>query len=246
MTKNSLHYLSSSCPTCNRRGLLLDDTRRDVEVIYDEENLDEIEELRSLIIFVVRRTCLTPRVLEEPSQRNKIFHSRCTINGRVCNLIIDPGSCKSIIAKAVVTKLNLPIQPHPTPYKLGSIQQGNDVSISRHSLEYSIGNAYKDQLLCDIAPMDGCHLLLGHPWEFDHRVTHDGYLNRYIFRFNNRTFTLKPSLPALPAPPSSLIKLMQRAQFITKMCKSGMVVFVLTAAVSPPQDNVLSIRLEPL
>lgn len=30
-------------------------------------------------------------------------------------------------------------------------------------VDFEIGD-YKDKDLCDIMPMDSCHLLLGHPW----------------------------------------------------------------------------------
>jgi len=30
-------------------------------------------------------------------------------------------------------------------------------------------------------PLDACHILLGRPWLFDRRVTHDGHLNTYTF-----------------------------------------------------------------
>lgn len=161
----------------------------------------------------------------ESSQRNKLFQSRCTINGRVFNLIIDSGSCENVIAEAVVSKLHLTV---PFPYKLAWIQQGNEVSVSTRALvEFSIGTSYKDQLFCDIVPMDACHLLLGRSWEFDRRVTHDGFLNTYTFHFNNRTFTLKPYIPTLPAPPINPIMLLQRVSFEAEMREAGMVFFVL-------------------
>lgn len=65
---------------------------------------------------------------------------------------------------------------------------------------FSIGDAYQDRVYCAVVLMDACHLLLGRPWEFDRKVQHDGFLNTYSFKFNNRSFTLKPSLPQLPAP----------------------------------------------
>lgn len=154
-------HRQSACPKRNNLGLLLDDTGQDVEVIYDKEDIDKTEELTAYVghLLVVRRTCLAPKVLDAPSQRNTLFQYRCTINGRICNLIIDSGSCENVIAKVVVSKLNLHVQPHPTPYKLGWIQQGSNMSISTRALvDFSIGNAYKDQLLCDIALMDACHL----------------------------------------------------------------------------------------
>lgn len=63
--------------------------------------------------------------------------------------------------------------------------------------------------------MDACHLLLGRTWESDRHVMHDGFLNTYNFRFNNRNFVLKPSPPAsiptssTPAP----VLLLHRAPF---------------------------------
>lgn len=48
---------------------------------------------------------------------------------------------------------------------------------STHFDSFSVGDAYKDQIRCDTAPMDACHLLLGHSWIFDRRIQHDGFLN---------------------------------------------------------------------
>jgi len=44
--------------------------------------------------------------------------------------------------------------------------------------------------------MDAGHLLLGRPWQFDKRVIHDGYKNRYTLVMNNRTVVLTPLQPA--------------------------------------------------
>ena len=44
--------------------------------------------------------------------------------------------------------------------------------------------------------MHAGHILLGRPWQFDRRVTHDGYKNRYSLVVNNRTILLTPLRPA--------------------------------------------------
>ncbi|RDX68004.1 hypothetical protein CR513_53061, partial [Mucuna pruriens] len=36
------------------------------------------------------------------------------------------------------------------------------------------------------------HLLLGHPWKFDRKVTYDGYKNRYTFSMNKCIIVLTP------------------------------------------------------
>ena len=43
--------------------------------------------------------------------------------------------------------------------------------------------------------MQASHLLLGRPWQFDRRTTHDGYKNRYSFSKDGRNITLAPLTP---------------------------------------------------
>ena len=61
-------------------------------------------------------------------------------------------------------------------------------------LSFSIGK-YKDEVVCDVVPMNAGHILLGRPWQFDRHVTHDGYTNRYSFVLNKRPITLVPLTP---------------------------------------------------
>ncbi|XP_043807316.1 uncharacterized protein LOC122721962, partial [Manihot esculenta] len=49
-------------------------------------------------------------------------------------------------------------------------------------VSFSIGK-YVDEVNCDIVPMQAGHILLGRPWQFDRRVIHDGYSNRFSFTF---------------------------------------------------------------
>ena len=41
-------------------------------------------------------------------------------------------------------------------------------------------------------PMDVCHILLGRPWQYDRKVTHDGVLNCYKFEKDGVKHTLVP------------------------------------------------------
>ncbi|XP_074305665.1 uncharacterized protein LOC141640886 [Silene latifolia] len=104
----------------------------------------------------------------EADQRSMIFRSRCTVQGRVCNLIIDGGSCTNVASTIMVSKLSLPTQEHPNPYKLRWLSKGSEVKVDKQCIvPFSIGKVYKDEVLCDVVPMDARHLLLGRPWEFD-------------------------------------------------------------------------------
>jgi hypothetical protein len=46
---------------------------------------------------------------------------------------------------------------------------------------------YNDKILCDVIPMDVCHLLLGRPWQYGRNVIHDGKMNTYTLEKNGRT-----------------------------------------------------------
>ena len=61
-------------------------------------------------------------------------------------------------------------------------------------MSFSTGK-YKDEVTCDVVPMNAGHILLGRPWQFDRHVTHDGYTNRYSFVLNKRSITLVPLTP---------------------------------------------------
>ena len=43
-------------------------------------------------------------------------------------------------------------------------------------IELKIGN-YNDTVLCDVMPMDVCHILLGRPWQYERNAKHDGRKN---------------------------------------------------------------------
>lgn len=51
---------------------------------------------------------------------------------------------------------------------------------------------YFDEILCDIIPMDACHVLLGIPWEFDRKSMHDGYANTYSLMKDGVRHKLNP------------------------------------------------------
>ena len=47
--------------------------------------------------FVVKRTLISSETPPLPSHRETIFHTCCHIEGKVCSVIIDGGSCCNIV-----------------------------------------------------------------------------------------------------------------------------------------------------
>ena len=88
-------------------------------------------------------------------------------------MIIDSGSTDNFVATEMVEKLGLKRLKHPTPYKVSWLQKGHEILVNEQcKVEFRIGN-YKDGVLCDIMPMDVCHVLLGRPWQYDMKSIHD-------------------------------------------------------------------------
>ncbi|GKV15311.1 hypothetical protein SLEP1_g26107 [Rubroshorea leprosula] len=143
-------------------------------------------------LLVTRRALNVQAKKDDEVQRDHIFHTRCHVKNKVCSVIIDGGSCTNVASTVLVEKLNLPMMKHPRPYKLQWLNDCGEIKVNKQVLvSFSIGR-YKDEVLCDIVPMHAGHLLLGKPWQYDRRVTHDGFKNRYSFIMEGKTITLAP------------------------------------------------------
>ena len=55
---------------------------------------------------------------------------------------------------------------------------------------------FKDKVLCDVIPMEACHILLGGPWQFDHKTLHNGHTNGITLQHHSKTFVLHPLTPS--------------------------------------------------
>jgi hypothetical protein len=120
---------------------------------------------------------------------------RWTIGGKVCQLVIDSGSCENVVAEEVVKKLALETEKHPNPYHFEWLKKGTEVIVSKCCLmSFSIGIRHKDKMWCDVVAMDACHLLLGRPWQYDRSAHHDGRKNTYSFMIGIMKITLLSSL----------------------------------------------------
>lgn len=64
----------------------------------------------------------------------------------------------------MVEKLDLKKIKHHVPYKVSWLQKGHPLLVNEQcGVEFQI-YSYKDKVLCDVMPMDVCHILLGRPW----------------------------------------------------------------------------------
>ncbi|XP_074302992.1 uncharacterized protein LOC141637408 [Silene latifolia] len=131
----------------------------------------------------------------ETEQRSQIFHTKCQVKDKWCSLIIDGGSCTNVASKEMVEKLKLPTTPHPKPYALHWLDDENKVKITKQVKVTLTMGSYNDDILCDVVPMDACHVLLGRPWQYDRDVVHRGRSNEYELVSKGKRIVLKPMAP---------------------------------------------------
>nr|XP_009773399.1 PREDICTED: uncharacterized protein LOC104223632 [Nicotiana sylvestris]XP_016484711.1 PREDICTED: uncharacterized protein LOC107805229 [Nicotiana tabacum] len=95
------------CFKCHGFGhLQADRPNRKVVMLFDEED-DSYHEDNQLIEEVNEDAYIEPDEDEESSQREALFHTRCTSHCRVCSMIIDGGSFTNACSEEMVTKLSL-------------------------------------------------------------------------------------------------------------------------------------------
>nr|XP_027098880.1 uncharacterized protein LOC113718158 [Coffea arabica] len=142
------------------------------------------------VVLVASRALTTQVKRVDKAQRDNIFYTRCHVKGRVCSLIIDASSCTNVASTLLVDHLSLPTLRHPSPYRLQWLNESDDIKVTKQVMvPFRIGK-YEDEVLCDIVPMQASRILLGRPWQYDKKTTHDGFTNKYSFLHLNKKVTL--------------------------------------------------------
>lgn len=80
----------------------------------------------------------------------------------------------------MVEKLNLPRAPLESPYRAYGVSNDQWVDIKEKTyVSFSIG-PYYDTIICDIMPLNDCHMILGRVWQVDVKALHDGRENANV------------------------------------------------------------------
>ncbi|KAL1190113.1 hypothetical protein V5N11_015534 [Cardamine amara subsp. amara] len=134
-------HFQADCP--NRRIMTIQEIEEieeelkqealDLEAVnqnVQDEDEEIVEQPDSGAVLVIRRALHSVPIIEEADREN-IFQTRCTVQGRVCSLIIDSGSCTNVASSTLVEKLNLPTTKHKQPYKLRWLTDGSRMQVSK-------------------------------------------------------------------------------------------------------------------
>ena len=117
-------------------------------------------------------------------------------------MIVYEGSCANVTSVYLIERLSLSTIQHLASYSLQWLKKGNEVHVTRQALiAYSIRN-FKNEVLCDVLPMDAHHSLLERPWKFDKSVVNHRQPKTYSLKLKGHSCTLAP-LPASQINPTN-------------------------------------------
>ncbi|XP_010546452.1 PREDICTED: uncharacterized protein LOC104818534 [Tarenaya hassleriana] len=157
-------HFARECP--NRRTMVI---RTNGELVSDDDEVDDSQPAKVMDddyasdgmdqfpakgeLLVARRALNINAKEETDEQRENIFHTRAYVQGKVCILIIDGGSCTNVASTSLVEKLNLSTTKHPRPYKLQWLNDSGETRVFKQvRVPFRIGK-YEDEVLCDVVPM---------------------------------------------------------------------------------------------
>lgn len=89
-------------------------------------------------------------------------------------------SCVNVASTTLVENLGLPTSKYLKPYQLQWLNDSWEVQVTKQVLVPLSIWKYKDEIICDVVPMEVGKILLGIPWQYDRRVMHDVF-KMYMF-----------------------------------------------------------------
>ncbi|CAA7397223.1 unnamed protein product [Spirodela intermedia] len=130
----------------------------------------------------------------EDTLRMSIFYTYVKINGQVCKLIIDSGSCINAVCDVMVQRLGLVTTSHPSTF---------DYQVSLRV------NTYDNHVLCDVLSMKIKSIILESSWLYNNNVHLYGRANAYSFVHRGRMviwypYTIKPLTRQITDTPTFL------------------------------------------
>jgi len=114
-------HRSNECPKKRPVNVADHEEKNDVLTEIELEDYDFTEEHGDRVAYVIQKVFCS-QMIPDTKQRHQIFYSRCLVKDKICNLIIDNGSCESIFSRTLVDHLKLETKWHYHSYDIGWIK----------------------------------------------------------------------------------------------------------------------------
>jgi hypothetical protein len=84
---------------------------------------------------------------------------------------------------------------HPQTYTIGWIRQGSNLRVNQQCrLSYDI-KPFKDEVLCDVAPLEVCDVLLGQPYLWKCHAIYESRPHSVIITLNKKLYRIPEAVP---------------------------------------------------
>jgi hypothetical protein len=166
----------------------------------DSENTGKGQIIDADPTAIVTTVAIQPEEPTDPEEGELPFHLHMWVKGTPLHFIVDSGSQKNLISAEVIKQLGLSTTPHPQPYNIGWLQQGGDLRVNQQCrLSYDI-QPFKDEVLCDVDPLDVCDVLLGQPYMWKHHVVYESRPRSVIVSLGGHLYRIPEVVPTTVPP----------------------------------------------
>jgi hypothetical protein len=156
------------------------------------------------------------------------------VKGTPLHFIIDRGINKNLISAEIIKWLALLTMSHPQPYTIGWLCQGSNLRVSQQCrLSYDI-NPFKDEVLCDVSPLEVCDVILGQPFLWKRHVVYESRPHSVIITLNRKLYRI------LEAVPPSAITFISTKQCRKVISQTGKFVFFVIISQNKRNINATS------
>jgi hypothetical protein len=166
----------------------------------NSENTDRRQIIDTDPTVIVATVAIQPEEPIDPEEGEHIFHSHMWVKGTPLHFIVDSGSQKNLTSAEVVKELGLSTTPHLQPYNIRWLRQGQDLCVSQQcQLSYDI-QAFKDEVLCDVSPLDVFDVLLDQPYMWKCHVVYESRPHNVIVSLGGHLYRI-PKVVMTIVPP---------------------------------------------
>jgi hypothetical protein len=159
-------------------------------------------------------TTIQPEELVDPEEGEQLFHSQMWVKGTPLHFIVHSGSQKNLISVEVIKQLEFSTTPHPQPYNIGWLHQVRHLCvIQQFRLSYDT-QPFKDEVVCDVAPLDFCDVVLGQPYMWKHHDVYESRPRSVIITLGGQLYRILEVVPTTVLPKQCREVISHTAKFI--------------------------------
>jgi hypothetical protein len=167
---------------------------------FDSENIDRIQIIDANPTSIISTKTIQPEEPLDPEEGEGLFHSQMWVKGTLLHFIVDSESQNNLILVEVIKQLGLSTTLDLQPYTIEWLCQGRYLCVSQQCrLSYDI-QPFKDEVLCDVSPLEFYDVLLGKPYMWKHHAIYESRPHSVIVTLGGHLYRIPEVFPTTIPP----------------------------------------------